>query len=44
MKHYIDRSICICCGTCDVECPFHAIIISPEGKFWFAAGNCREGT
>lgn len=42
MKHYIDRSICISCGTCDVECPFHAIIISPEGKFSIDDEKCKD--
>ena len=33
MAHKIDQSKCISCGTCDVECPFGAVVISEIGKF-----------
>lgn len=42
MAHKIDRSKCICCGTCDVECPFGAVIISAEGKFSISEEKCRD--
>ena len=42
MKHFIDQKICISCGTCDVECPFHAILISDEGKFSIDDTKCRD--
>lgn len=34
------RGKCISCGTCDVECPKDAIIISDEGKFSIDDGKC----
>lgn len=36
----IDLSRCISCGTCDVECPRNAVIISPEGKFSINTEKC----
>lgn len=42
MKHYIDQKICISCGTCDVECPFHAVLISDVGKFSIDDEKCRD--
>ena len=42
MAYIIDRNKCISCGTCDMECPFHAVIISPEGKFSIDAEKCRS--
>lgn len=43
MKIYnIDRSKCISCGTCDVECPRGAIIISDTGKFSINAEKCAH--
>lgn len=36
----IDRAKCISCGTCDVECPRGAIIISEEGKFSIDCDKC----
>ena len=42
MAHIIDRSKCISCGTCDVECPFGAIIISDIGEFSIDAEKCRD--
>ena len=42
MKHYIDQKICIRCGTCDVECPFHAVIISDVGMFSIDDNKCRD--
>lgn len=33
---------CISCGTCDVECPFHAVIISDEGKFSIDDEKCKD--
>jgi len=31
---------CISCGTCDIECPKHAIIISNKGKFSIDKEKC----
>lgn len=42
MAHKIDQNICISCGTCDVECPFGAVLISPEGKFSIDTEKCRD--
>ncbi len=36
----IDREKCISCGTCDVECPHSAVIISDEGKFSISSEKC----
>ena len=33
MAYTIDKKKCMRCGTCDVECPFHAVCISDEGEF-----------
>lgn len=42
MKYYaIDLQKCISCGTCDIECPFHAVRISGEGKFSIDKDACR---
>ncbi len=41
MKYYIDRSKCIGCGTCDMECSFGAIMISAEGAFSIDGEICR---
>lgn len=40
MAYKIDLSICISCGTCDVECPRGAIIISETGKFSIDEEKC----
>lgn len=40
--HSIIPEKCISCGTCDVECPFHAIIISDEGKFSIDDEKCKD--
>ncbi len=37
----IDQAKCISCGTCDMECPFHAVLISDEGKFSIDPAVCR---
>ncbi len=42
MPHIINREKCICCATCEVECPFHAVIISPEGKFSIDRDKCKN--
>lgn len=42
MARRIDQGKCISCGTCEVECPFGAIIISPEGKFSVDKQKCRD--
>lgn len=42
MAYIINQNKCICCGTCDVECPFHAVIISEKGKFSIDDEKCRE--
>ena len=42
MAHNIDLKKCISCGTCDMECPFGAIIISPEGKFSVNKEKCKD--
>ena len=42
MKHTILQDKCISCGTCDVECPFHAILISELGKFSIDLEKCRD--
>ena len=34
------RAVCISCGTCDIECPKHAIIISSKGKFSIDKEKC----
>ncbi|MGI6203302.1 MAG: 4Fe-4S binding protein [Eubacteriales bacterium] len=36
----INLEICISCGTCDVECPHGAILISGEGKFSINYEKC----
>ncbi len=41
-RHTINLEKCISCGTCDMECPFHAIIISDEGKFSIDMEKCRD--
>ena len=38
----IDQKKCISCGTCEVECPFHAIRISDQGKFSIDTEVCRR--
>ena len=42
MAHKIDQSKCISCGTCDVECPFGAVVISEIGKFSIDEEKCRD--
>lgn len=42
MAHKIDQSKCINCGTCDVECPFGAVVISEIGKFSIDEEKCRD--
>ena len=42
MAHVIDRKKCICCATCEVECPFGAVVISPEGKFSIDREKCKN--
>ena len=42
MAHKIDQSKCISCGTCDVECPFGAVLISEIGKFSIDETKCRD--
>lgn len=42
MMHAIDQEKCISCGTCDVECPRSAIIISDEGKFSIDEERCTD--
>ena len=42
MAHRIDQNKCISCGTCDMECPFGAIIISDLGKFSIDAEKCTD--
>ena len=37
----IDQSLCVSCGTCDMECRFGAIIIDDQGKFSVDAEKCR---
>ena len=39
-KYIILPEKCISCGTCDIECPKHAIVISPKGKFSIDADKC----
>ncbi len=41
MKYAIDLKKCISCGTCDIECPFHAVRISAAGKFSIDPETCR---
>jgi len=36
----INLGKCISCGTCDMECPRHAIIISDIGKFSIDTEKC----
>lgn len=33
---------CIHCATCEVECPFHAVMISEVGDFSIDASKCRN--
>lgn len=40
MAHSIDREKCIACGTCEVECPADAVIISETGKFSIDEEKC----
>lgn len=42
MAYKIDQSKCISCGTCDVECPFGAVVISEIGKFSIDEEKCRD--
>lgn len=42
MAHKIEQNICISCGTCEVECPRHAILISEEGKFSVDTEKCVD--
>ncbi|MBQ8510531.1 MAG: 4Fe-4S binding protein [Clostridia bacterium] len=42
MAHMIDQSKCIHCATCEVECPFHAVLISAEGVFSIDTEKCRD--
>ncbi|MBR5452574.1 MAG: 4Fe-4S binding protein, partial [Clostridia bacterium] len=42
MAHKIDQKKCISCGTCDMECPFGAIIISDQGKFSIDEEKCTD--
>ena len=42
MAHIINQEKCISCGTCDMECPVNAVIISPEGKFSIDAEKCID--
>ena len=42
MAHRIDQNRCISGGTCDMECPFKAIIISDMGKFSIDTEKCRD--
>ncbi len=37
----IDQSLCVSCGTCDMECRFGAILIDDQGKFSVDAEKCR---
>ncbi len=40
MAYKIDQSKCIACGTCDVECPRGAVLISEMGKFSIDEEKC----
>lgn len=40
MKYVIDREKCISCGTCDVECPRGAVVISETGLFSIDDEKC----
>lgn len=42
MKYKINPEKCISCGTCDVECPFGAILISSMGKFSINIEKCKS--
>ena len=42
MAHQIDREKCFACGTCDVECPADAVIISEAGKFSIDTEKCLD--
>ena len=42
MAYTIDKKKCMRCGTCDVECPFHAVCISDEGEFSIDPEKCRS--
>lgn len=42
MAHKIEQNICISCGTCEVECPRNAILISNEGKFSVDVEKCVD--
>ncbi len=38
--YIIQQNKCISCGTCDIECKKHAIIISSQGKFSIDQEKC----
>ena len=40
LTYKIDQNKCIACGTCDVECPRGAVIISEMGKFSIDEEKC----
>ncbi|MDD6799533.1 MAG: 4Fe-4S binding protein [Firmicutes bacterium] len=40
MARIINQKKCISCGTCDVQCPKKAIVISDEGKFSIDRAKC----
>lgn len=42
MAHEIDRKKCIACGTCDVECPKNAVVISEIGQFSIDPEKCVD--
>lgn len=42
MAHKVIPEKCIHCATCEVECPFHAVLISSEGDFSIDPEKCRD--
>lgn len=38
--YVIDQKRCVACGSCDIECPRHAILISHQGKFSIDPEKC----
>ncbi len=42
MAHKVLAEKCIHCATCEVECPFHAVVISDRGDFSIDPQKCRN--
>ncbi|MBO4229918.1 MAG: 4Fe-4S binding protein [Clostridia bacterium] len=42
MAYSIDQDKCMRCGTCEIECPFHAVLISNIGTFSIDPDTCKS--